>query len=337
MKLILIPIAFMATAVMLSACDLNKKKAPEESVQTEWNCINDQHIKALELELKSEYFKQLDRELRESSYYEVDQALLKTINANLNFELKNIRTMSEDALSSTKLECEASLVVKLPKGLLQRAENAHKEQFEGELEGDGMMTLVDGFDEQYDIDINQNQLSGNFNYSLLKTDSDGIKLSAVKDNQVIYALLSVVRNAVLFEAYIKENKSLKTQHDQYDRKRQEQVQLAQKAMDLHKKELDAEKAKQVELLNLSWDGLDVEQQAQLKQDQARWFEKRNVDCKVLAQGDFEDKPMAQREVYQQHSQYWSEAMHNQNQLMQFDECFIRMTSERRVYLNHLFD
>lgn len=337
MKKLLIPIMLMTTTFMLTACDFAKKKVPEETTQSEWSCSNDQHIKDLETGLKTEYLKLIDRDLRESSYYQADQALLKIINQNLKFEVKSIRTVSEDEDKNSKLKCEGQVVFTLPKGLFKRAENAFRDMDCEECESDRNLELKDVLEENYHANIKQDELSGTFSYSLIKTDKEGVKLAAENNNDTMSALLYVVRNAVFYEAYVKENKSLKTESDKYDQQNQAQMQLAQKAMDLRKKELDLEKAKKVELLKQTWDGLDVERKAQLKLDQAQWFEKRDIDCKVLAQRDIEDKPMAQREVYQQHSGYWNDEMRNQNQSMQYDLCFIHKTNERYEYLNNLLN
>ena len=68
-------------------------------------------------------------------------------------------------------------------------------------------------------------------------------------------------------------------------------------MDVRKKELDAEKAKQVERLNQAWDQFTPEQKAQLQQDQSDWFEKRDVDCKVLSQKSVYDIAEKDMETY----------------------------------------
>ena len=39
----------------------------------------------------------------------------------------------------------------------------------------------------------------------------------------------------------------------------------------------------MERLNQTWDNFTEEQKQQLQQDQTDWFEKRDVDCKVISQ------------------------------------------------------
>ena len=108
-------------------------------------------------------------------------------------------------------------------------------------------------------------------------------------------------------------------------------------MDVRKKELDAEKAKQVERLNQAWDQFTPEQKAQLQQDQSDWFEKRDVDCKVLSQKSVYDIAEKDMETYQKQARYWNDAMRQQNQDMQYTQCFIKRTVERVVYLNNVFN
>jgi uncharacterized protein YecT (DUF1311 family) len=105
-------------------------------------------------------------------------------------------------------------------------------------------------------------------------------------------------------------------------------------MDIRKKELDEEKAKQVDRLNQTWDSLTEEAKAQLKQDQAEWFEKRDVDCKVISQKSYSELPESEVETYQQQRQYWDDAMSLQNKEMQYTKCFNKRTAERIIYLNN---
>jgi uncharacterized protein YecT (DUF1311 family) len=93
----------------------------------------------------------------------------------------------------------------------------------------------------------------------------------------------------------------------------------------------------VERLNQTWDRFSSEQKAQLQQDQSDWFEKRDVDCKVLAQTSIHNIAEKDRETYQQHYDYWDEQMRAQNQDMQYTKCFNQKTSERIVYLNNVFN
>ena len=100
-------ISVIATAFSISGCDKFKPKKEEaaQTANTEWSCTNDNHIKGLQAFLKSEYLKKIDRSLRDSDYYTADEALLKTINENLKFDIKNIRTITQDTTKTSQLEC----------------------------------------------------------------------------------------------------------------------------------------------------------------------------------------------------------------------------------------
>ena len=124
---------------------------------------------------------------------------------------------------------------------------------------------------------------------------------------------------------------------EYDSNEAAQTDLAQKAMSVRQKELDAEKAKQVERLNQVWDQFTPEQKAQLQQDQSDWFEKRDVDCKVIAQKNVYQLADNDKEVYQKKSDYWDDAMRQQNEAMQYTKCFNQKTTERIIYLNNIFN
>ena len=106
-------------------------------------------------------------------------------------------------------------------------------------------------------------------------------------------------------------------------------------MDIRNKELDAEKSKQVDRLNLTWDKFSAEQKMQLQQDQSDWFEKRDIDCKVLSQKNVNEIAEKDQETYQKQSNYWDESMRQQDQQIQYTKCFTQKTVERVVYLNNL--
>lgn len=339
----LLCVALFSSSLLMTGCDYFKSKqetaaAPEES--NAWRCTSPEHIQQLEQSVKNEYLKQVDRRLRETKHYDPDQALLKTINDHLKFELKNIRTVSSDGENSSMLECESDLLLTLPKGLQQRAENAYREhgldceECEG---GEGYDTLQDYLEAGIGLKLQNNQLSGGFNYQIIKTDQDGYSLKPDLHTSVLDGVTYMVVKAVQYAAYIKENKDSQEYVEKYDQETEQQRQLSQKAMDIRAKELLAEKATQVERLNQTWDNLSEEQRDQLKQDQASWFEKRDVDCKVISQKQVGQLHDSEREVYQQQYAYWNDAMREQNIQMQYNKCFNQKTTERRVYLNNLFN
>ncbi len=98
----------------------------------------------------------------------------------------------------------------------------------------------------------------------------------------------------IFVLYVKENElideNIEENRQMSEQNNEEQTALAQEAMDVRKKELDSDKAKQVERLNLTWDKLGADKKTQFKQDQSDWFKKRDVECKVLAQKSVEEIP-----------------------------------------------
>ena len=339
-------ISVIATALSISGCDKFKPKKEEaaQTANTEWSCTNDNHIKGLQAFLKSEYLKKIDRSLRDSDYYTADEALLKTINDNLKFDIKNIRTITQDTTKTSQLECEGELVVNFPKGLQKRAENAFLEQHNDCEEGCGdeggmaYRTLNDYLENrEVPLTISSDLVKGNFKFDVLKTDKEGITVNAQHQNEVLDAVVLVTVKAVQYEAYVKENEEIRARENLSSEKEAAQTELALKAMNIRKKEIDSDKLKVVERLNQTWDRFNDEQKAQLKQDQADWFEKRDVDCKVISQKRIYDISESERETYQKQYQYWDDAMQAQNTEMQYDKCFTQRTNERIVYLNNVFN
>ena len=339
-------ISVIATAFSISGCDKFKPKKEEaaQTANTEWSCTNDNHIKGLQAFLKSEYLKKIDRSLRDSDYYTADEALLKTINENLKFDIKNIRTITQDTTKTSQLECEGELVVNFPKGLQKRAENAFLEQHNdceegcGDEGGTAYRTLNDYLENrEVPLTISSDLVKGNFKFDVLKTDKEGITVNAQHQNEVLDAVVLVTVKAVQYEAYVKENEELRARENLSSEKEAAQTELALKAMNIRKKEIDVDKVKVVERLNQTWDRFNDEQKAQLKQDQADWFEKRDVDCKVISQKRIYDISESERETYQKQYQYWDDAMQAQNTEMQYDKCFTQRTNERIVYLNNVFN
>lgn len=332
----------LASSLAMVGCDKFKPKQ-EESVQSassEWSCTSQAHINDLQNFLKQEYLKEVDKNLRNSSQYPADENLLKTINNGLKFQIKNIRTITQDPKATSKLECEGELVVNFPKGLQKRAENAYKENSNAceECEGEGYDTLSDYLDAQeVPLSLDNDLIKGNYKFDILKTDKDGFTLSAEHQNEVIKAVAFVTTNAVQYEAYVNENAQIRVNQENSSIQDAEQTELAQKSMDIRKKELEDDKRKVVDRLNQTWDRFSDEQKAQLQQDQSDWFEKRDVDCKVISQKRIYDVSESERETYQKQYQYWDDAMSQQNAQMQYTKCFNQRTNERIVYLNNVFN
>ena len=327
-------VLLISSGMVLSGCDYFKnKKDKTEEVTTTWSCTNAENIANLEKQLSGQYLKQVERDLRESKYYEADQQLLRTINQNLKFEVTEIRTITSDAKDATKLSCEAQLVVNLPKGLQQRATNAFAENNKDCEECEENQTLQD-YIEAGDASVRMlnNKLTGPLKYELTKTDKDGYRLHTDAQNEVVNGLSFMVVKAVQFASYAKENKSAKDAENEFDAEYDRQQALAQSAMNIRQKELSIEKASQVEFLNETWESLGEDMRQALRQEQKAWFEKRDVECKVLAQRDVYDMSDREKETYQKHADYWTAEMRKQNQAMQYDKCFIEKTIERRQEL-----
>lgn len=340
----LLIIGVFLTCLPLLGCDKFKPKNKDDSqaVASEWNCTSDDNIKDLQAFLKQEYLKQIDKQLRSSSDYEADQALLKKINDSLKFSIKEIRTITTDSKATSALECEGQIVVNFPKGLLKRAENAYLEHgYEcEECEGEGSVyrTLIDYLEaREVPLTIQDDLVKGKFYFNVIKTDKEGYGLSVQQQDDVISTVALITEKAVLYEAYVKENERNREYSAQSQAQHAEQVELAIKAMNIRKKELEDDKAKVVERLNLTWDNFSDEQRTQLKQDQSEWFEKRDIDCKVISQKDVYDTPESERETYQKQSSYWDDELRAQNTAMQYNKCFIQRSNERIVYLNNVFN
>lgn len=337
-------LSLCVASLTLSGCDKFKPKKEEttQSEASEWSCTSQKNLKELQGFLKQEYLKQIDKNLRSASYYQADQALLKKINESLKFDIKNIRTISPDPKATSQLECEGQIVVNFPKGLLKRAENSFLEQGgeceECEGEESVYSTLIDYLEgREVPLSIQDDLVKGQFKYDITKTDKEGYTLNAQQQNDVISAVAFITEKAVLYEAYVKENAKNRENQELSSVKDAEQTELAQKSMDIRNKELDGDKQKVVERLNQTWDRFSDEQKATLQQDQSDWFEKRDVDCKVLAQKRIYDISDNDRETYQKQYQYWDDAMTQQNADMQYNKCFNQRTNERIVYLNNVFN
>ncbi|ENX14403.1 hypothetical protein F895_02358 [Acinetobacter sp. CIP 64.2] len=341
----------LTAAVLLAGCDKFKPKDKAENTDAaavaEWSCTNQDNLNNIQAALKKAYLKQIERSLR-ASEYQADYDVLDKINKGLKFEIKNVRTLDAtetQSASKTLLSCDSQLIISFPKGLQKRAENAYLEsqKYQGDGEGETRTTtytLGDYFsDSEYPLTLEDDQLRGDFTYNLTKTDKDGLVVDIPDQNAVIDGVVFMATKAVQYVAYLKENRLIEQDSEkaqqEYNAQSSAQMDLAQKAMDIRKKELDAEKSKQVERLNQTWDKFTPEQKTQLQQDQSDWFEKRDVDCKVLSQKSVYDIPEKDRETYQKQSGYWNEAMRQQDQAMQYTKCFTQRTIERIVYLNNV--
>lgn len=335
--------SLMLSAALISGCDNFKNKKDTEAkteapALEDWSCTAQANIDQLQDHLKNEYLKELNKEIRQSDY-EADQQLMDLIVKNLKFNIQNVTTLTEDPNKAKTLECSSQLLVVFPKGLQKRAENAFAERpcDEG-CEERGNYTLNDSLEDgESGLSMDNDQLKGNFSYSITKTDKDGLSLSVPSQNDVIDSVVTVTRHAVLYAAYSAQNKRDEESYQQGMESQSQQMSLAQKAMDIRKKELDQDNGKVVDRLNQTWDRFSDEQKAQLQQDQADWFEKRDIDCKVLAQKSVYSLNESEKETYQKHSQYWDEAMNTQNQELQYTKCFNQKTTERIVYLNNVFN
>ncbi|MDQ8951358.1 DUF1311 domain-containing protein [Acinetobacter rudis] len=327
-------VLLISSGMLLSGCDYFKnKKDKTEEVATAWSCTSPENITSLQKQLNEQYVKQVDRDLRESHYYEADQQLLRTINQNLKFNVTEIRTVTTEAKDATKLSCEAQLVINLPKGLQQRATNAFAEHNKDCEECEENQTLQDYLEAGgASVHMSENKLSGPLKYELTKTDKDGYRLHMDSQNEVLNGLSFMVMKAVQFASYAKENKTIRDSEKENDAEHNKQQALAQAAMNIRQKELSVEKASQVEFLNETWESLSVDIRQALKQEQKEWFEKRDVECKVISQRDVYDLRDHEKETYQKQADYWTADMRKQNQAMQYDKCFIEKTIERREEL-----
>ena len=345
-KFLILSLAFSTSLIV--GCNKSTQKenevaasAPQEV--SDWSCTAQANIDQIQSRLKEDYLKELDKSLRNSSY-EANQDILATIQKSIKFELKGVTTLTPEKPDTNILECSSQLVVHLPKGLQKRSENAYLEMpcaDEGEYcgrryEEAGYATIHDYLDDrESNLSFANDQVIGDLKYSITKTDKDGLSLSVPSQSSVITAIAFVAKTAAQYEAYAKQNAEGNRESEQYQKEQAEQRNLAQKAMDIRKKELDAEKSSAVERLNQSWDNLSVEQKAQYKQDQATWFEKRDVDCKVIAQKPIYQVSDSEKETYQRHSRYWDEALEAQNTQMQYNKCFIERTNDRADTIDSL--
>ncbi|TXJ06064.1 MAG: DUF1311 domain-containing protein [Acinetobacter sp.] len=341
-KTLLFPV-FALLTLGTTGCDYfkNNKDDPVkvETVDTDWSCGSENQLQQLKASLKQHYLQMLDRDLRAGDYYNVNQDILQKIQNGIRFEIKNIRTVNDAPNKASQLTCESQLIVHLPKGLQKRAENAYLEYQKNCDEGcdGGYPTLHDYLGDEYEgrqaLQLNHDQLAGKFNYYITKTDKEGI-LAHSDEKDVLTGLVFVTIKAVQYAAYIQENHQIEKDALTNEQQSNAQTQLAQKAMDIRQKELDADKTKAVEKLALVWNNLSEEQRSSSQTDQKQWVEKRDVDCQVISQKSVYDLSDEQKETYQKHSNYWTEAMRNQNQTMQYTKCFTQRTTERTIYLQN---
>lgn len=331
----------LSSSFLFVGCDFFKKEnvtkenEAEAKLLQDWSCTAPTNLEQIQSHLRAEYLKELDKRLRHSNYT-ADLALLEKIKKGIKFEIKGVTTLtSEDEKNSKELKCTSQLIIHLPKGLQQRAENAFLERPCEECgDYENNYTLHDAL-ESDDYTFNNDQLLSNLRYMITKTDQDGLHLSVSNQISVIEGVVSVSQYAAEYEDYVKENKQDDERQKQYTKENIEQMALAQKAMDIRNKELEKEKALSVERLNQAWDALSDEQRDEMKQTQADWFEKRDVDCKVIAQKSVYSLSDHEKETYQKQFNYWNEQMQQQNERMQYIKCFNEETKNRISYLEEL--
>ncbi|ALH96409.1 hypothetical protein [Acinetobacter equi] len=336
-------IGVLSSSLLFTGCDLLKKEneAKENDAESkllqDWSCTAPANLEQIQNHLRDEYIKELDKRLRHSSYV-ADLSLLEKIKKGIKFEIKGVTTLTPDDDKNGKdLKCTSQLIIHLPKGLQQRAENAFLERPCEECDheyNNNNYTLHDAL-ESDDYIFKNDQLLSDLRYAITKTDKDGLYLSVSNQIAVIEGIVSVSQYAAEYEAYVKENKQDKERIKQHEQEHMEQTELAQKAMDIRNKELESEKTSLVESLNQAWDSLADEQRIEIKQAQADWFEKRDVDCKVLAQKSVYSLSDNEKETYQKQYQYWNDQMKQQNERMQYIKCFNAETKKRISYLEEL--
>ncbi|RKG55577.1 DUF1311 domain-containing protein [Acinetobacter cumulans] len=338
----------VCSSLLLTACDFRKKDttANEKAKLQDWSCSAPANVEQIQNHLKEDYLSQLDQRLRQSGY-ESDQVLLEKIRKNIKFEISHIATHTEQPEQAKQLECSSLLVAILPKGLQKRAENAYLEEPCDECDGEdtespSSYTLQDSIKNEWSsLKLQDDKISGSdFKYSLERSDNDEISLS-VESASLVGLSAKISELAVNFEAYQKRNKAdieaNQQSVEEYNKENAAQTALAQKALDIRQKEVDAEQKAVVERLNSTWDRFSPEQKTAQQQDQSDWFEKRDVDCKVISQKRVYDLKDSELETYQQQHRYWNDVMEKQNQAIQYSQCFVQKTKERTVYLNNLFN
>jgi uncharacterized protein YecT (DUF1311 family) len=334
--------SLVVSASLVSGCDkLKNKKEPEVKAEVpqelaDWSCTAQANIDQIQTHLKDEYVKELERKLRNSNYA-ADQTILDKIKKGIKFELKGVTTLTQDPNAAKMLECSSQLIVHLPKGLQKRAENAYKELpcdegCDGEYY-EATSSLHDYLDAgEHGLVLANDQLKSDFKYSITKTDKEGLSLSVPTQTAVIDGVAYVAKTAAQYEAYVNENKQINANAQKYNEEEAAQTALAQKAMDIRKKEIESEKTQAVDRLNAAWDNLSVEEKAEHKQEQTSWFEKRDVDCKVLAQKPVYQLSDSEKETYQRHNRYWTQDMEQQNVQIQYNKCFIERSNSRADFL-----
>ncbi|WP_374665074.1 DUF1311 domain-containing protein [Acinetobacter sp.] len=349
----MIIVSVLCGTALFSGCDYFKnkkdssaKEEPKVQAAKDFSCSAPVNVEQIQNHLKEDYLSQLEQRLRHSGY-ESDQVLLEKIRKNIKFEINHIATQTEQPEQAKQLDCSSLVVAILPKGLQKRAENAYIEEPCEECDGEDSQaqssyTLQDSIKGEWgSLKLQDDKISGSdFKYSLERSDNNEISLS-VESSSLVGLAAKISELAVNFEAYQKRNKAnieaSQQSADEYNKENSAQMALAQKALDIRQKEVDAEQKTAVERLNSTWDRFSPEQKTAQQQDQLDWFEKRDVDCKVISQKRVYDLKDSQIETYQQQYRYWNDAMEKQNQAIQYSQCFVQKTKERTVYLNNVFN
>ena len=339
-------LGLVCSTALISGCDFfkNKKQEAAEVKTTEvadWSCTAPDNVQQMQDYLKEEYLKEVDQRIRHSGY-EADQALLDKIRKNIKFEISHISTKTEKPEQAKTLDCSSLITAILPKGLQKRAENAYLdepcEECEIEENSSRSYTLQDHYSTSFpSLTLKNDRLNGiDFIYHIEKSDKDEISMT-MESHYVVGQAAYLTQLAVQYASYLKANAQNKEDSKKYVEENAAQRDLAQKALDVRQKELENEKKSSVERLNAAWDRFSAEQKTSLQQDQSDWFEKRDIDCKVLSQKNVHELDEKERETYQKQAEYWNEAMYQQNQDIQYSKCFIQKTKERAVYLNNVFN
>lgn len=311
--------------------------ANNQAMLQAWSCTAPENVDSIKQYLKNEYLIELDKTIRHSNF-QANPDILAKIQQGIKIEIKTVTTLNENQQDTRLLECSSQLVIQLPKGLQGRAENAfmvlpkqeYNDEYDEERGSYDHYTLRDSLSD-LNFNFSPDQLSSQLNYTITRTDHEGLNLAVENESDIINALVLISKYAAEYESYAKVNKEMKDQINQGKQLDSEQKALAQKVMDIRQNELDQAKASLVEELNKAWDTLTVEQRKNLQRDQSIWFEKRDADCKVLAQKSPYSLSESEKETYQKHARYWDEQMEKQNIQMQYTQCFNNMT-QNRIYM-----
>lgn len=201
----------LLTGVLFSGCDYVRNKKTENKAHNvaDFSCTNQDNLNKIQGYLKSEYIKVMEKKLRQSSgYYEADRNILEKINKGLRFEIKTIRTLTEDTQTEKQLNCESQLVVHFPKGLMQRAENAYQAYIQNS-EEEGYATVRDYLDNnESGLKVTDDELRGGLLYDITKTDKEGLSLSVLNQNEILEGLPLSLNKQFFLKVMLKRIKNI---------------------------------------------------------------------------------------------------------------------------------